>query len=146
MAAIVASSIAANAASFKWTAGNMYGSDGANKWTSTVSLYAVIKGTATLVDTAKAASGTVANKTFSNDDLLGGTYYDFYFTIEDGGKTFKSQTVNVLGQATSTANMNFGNMATATQTASNWVAVPEPTSGLLMLLGLAGLALKRKRA
>lgn len=32
------------------------------------------------------------------------------------------------------------------QTASNWTAVPEPTSGLLMLLGMAGLALKRKRA
>lgn len=27
----------------------------------------------------------------------------------------------------------------------NFAAVPEPTSGLLMLLGLAGLALKRKR-
>lgn len=32
-------------------------------------------------------------------------------------------------------------------TASNWTAVaPEPTSGLLLLLGMAGLALKRKRA
>lgn len=30
--------------------------------------------------------------------------------------------------------------------ASNWTAVPEPTSGLLILLGMAGLALKRKRA
>lgn len=27
-----------------------------------------------------------------------------------------------------------------------WTAVPEPTSGLLMLVGLAGLALRRKRA
>ena len=27
-----------------------------------------------------------------------------------------------------------------------WTAVPEPTSGLLLLLGVAGLALKRKRA
>ncbi len=32
------------------------------------------------------------------------------------------------------------------QTAGNWTAVPEPTSGLLLLLGMAGLALKRKRA
>lgn len=29
---------------------------------------------------------------------------------------------------------------------SNWQAIPEPTSGLLLLLGVAGLALKRKRA
>lgn len=36
------------------------------------------------------------------------------------------------------------NMKTATQ--GTWSAVPEPTSGLLMLLGMAGLALRRKRA
>lgn len=44
--------------------------------------------------------------------------------------------------------------ATKTGTASNtissvsagWSPVPEPTSGLLMLVGLAGLALRRKRA
>lgn len=36
--------------------------------------------------------------------------------------------------------------ATASATASNWQSVPEPTSGLLMLLGMAGLALRRKRA
>ena len=29
---------------------------------------------------------------------------------------------------------------------AGWSSVPEPTSGLLMLLGMAGLALKRKRA
>ena len=29
---------------------------------------------------------------------------------------------------------------------AGWYAVPEPTSGLLMLLGMAGLALRRKRA
>ena len=46
------------------------------------------------------------------------------------------------------------NTATKTGTAmsmisgmsSGWAAVPEPTSGLLMLVGLAGLALRRKRA
>ena len=41
--------------------------------------------------------------------------------------------------------------ATSSATASNWYAVgatvtPEPTSAMLLLLGVAGLALKRKRA
>lgn len=37
-------------------------------------------------------------------------------------------------------------IATASATASNWQSAPEPTSGLLLLLGMAGLSLKRKRA
>ena len=32
------------------------------------------------------------------------------------------------------------------QAGKTWTAVPEPTSGLLMLVGLAGLALRRRRA
>ena len=39
-----------------------------------------------------------------------------------------------------------GNMITTSAVSSTWTAVPEPTSGLLMLVGLAGLALRRKRA
>jgi len=147
LAAVIVASVAANAASFKWTAANIYGSDGASKWTGTVNLYAVISGVDTLVDTATASSvGTVANKSFSSDALVGGNSYDFYFVVEDGAKTFTSASVAALAQATSTSNINFGNMQSATQNASNWVAVPEPTSGLLMLLGMAGLALRRRRA
>lgn len=33
-----------------------------------------------------------------------------------------------------------------TKDSSNWQAVPEPTTGLLMLIGFAGLALRRKQA
>ena len=44
------------------------------------------------------------------------------------------------------ANYSFDMSSSAT--ASNWIATstPEPTSGLLMLIGVAGLALRRRRA
>lgn len=45
-----------------------------------------------------------------------------------------------------TTGVNFSSLASAQ---ANWTAVgnvPEPTSGLLMLLGIAGLALRRRRA
>lgn len=54
---------------------------------------------------------------------------------------------NVKTPSASTTNVaNFSIPGSASQTASNWQSVPEPTSGLLMLLGMAGLALRRKRA
>ena len=55
---------------------------------------------------------------------------------------------NVKTPAASTSNnAGFGLNASATANPSNWTAAaPEPTSGLLLLLGVAGLALKRKRA
>lgn len=70
-----------------------------------------------------------------SDETLG----DFYianvgsYNVEGSG----TYTVSSLGTAFS---------GTTASTIGSWTAVPEPTSGLLMLLGLAGLALKRKRA
>ena len=56
--------------------------------------------------------------------------------------TTKSATVAASGAPITLA---YGTFASGT---SGWqtTAVPEPTSGLLMLLGMAGLALRRRRA
>ena len=52
--------------------------------------------------------------------------------------------INALGGSSP---ISFGTLD-GTASASNWTAtaVPEPTTGLLMLLGMAGLALRRRRA
>ena len=42
-----------------------------------------------------------------------------------------------------THNLDWGSQAEA---GNSWVAIPEPTSGVLMLVGVAALALRRKRA
>ena len=152
MAAILVAGVAANAASFKWTASNIYSpTDSTAKLAGvTATLYAYLStadaGTATAVTTATTTSAGAISKTF-DADLTVGSDYNFYFVIEDSGKTFTSTTkANIAAQATSTSNVAFGSMASATQNSANWVAVPEPTSGLLMLLGMAGLALRRRRA
>lgn len=148
LAAVIVAGVAANAASFRWTALNVYGSDGTTKFSGTATLYQVVAGgTDVVADTfTTTAAGTISN-TFSSDSYVAGTDYSFYFVIEDNGKTFTSDVVTKAAQATSTPTVAFGNMTTATQNASNWSgsAVPEPTSGLLMLLGMAGLALRRRR-
>ena len=146
MAAIIVASVAANAAAFNWNAANIYSTDLTTKYSGEVTLFCT-----QVTDwsvTATAASGVVNknNAAFSSDKFVVGNDYDFYFVITSGDKQFTSATKSVGALDAQTANINFGNMASATQNASNWAAVPEPTSGLLMLLGMAGLALKRKRA
>ena len=49
----------------------------------------------------------------------------------------------------SSLNKNYSLSASASATASNWKSpsnIPEPSSALLLLMGMAGLALRRKRA
>ena len=48
--------------------------------------------------------------------------------------------------AAPSGNFSMTSAALLAGTSGNFAAVPEPTSGLLMLLGVAGLALRRRRA
>ena len=160
LAATIVAGVAVNAASFKWTASNMYAADQTTKYAGTVSLYAYLStadiSTVTLVDTFTPTTAGTINNTFSDTSLTAGNTYSFFFTVEEtyNGKDwiYTSKSVNVMAPETTTATVAFGTQATTSRSTvttaggNGWYAVPEPTSGLLMLLGMAGLALRRRRA
>ena len=64
-----------------------------------------------------------------------------YFLVS-GGATKDATFTSATGIKT----LAWGDQTSYTTSAGAWTAVPEPTSGLLMLLGMAGLALRRKVA
>lgn len=77
--------------------------------------------------------------------------YDFYFVVfndSNAASATEYAMVSALNQEYSSLDGNYsvsGTFSSSTAWAST-SAVPEPTSGLLMLLGVAGLALRRRRA
>ena len=155
LAAVLVAGVAANAASFNWAAINIYDSSLTAKYSGDVVLHCVQFADWSV--TATASNGTIAKTAteFSDAKFVVGTDYDFFFTVEDNGKIYTSTTKSVGAQASDVAAIAFGNAGAAsgktgwdvsTQNSANWAAVPEPTSGLLMLLGMAGLALRRRRA
>ena len=88
-------------------------------------------------------NGTMENgaiaQLVTSDDFVVGTKYTAYYTMETTGYEFTSGSKTA--KTLSASNASFAFAATG-----SWTAVPEPTSGLLMLLGMAGLALRRKHA
>ena len=96
----------------------------------------------------------------SSGKTLGAGTYDTFFVLFDSASPTAGDSKYVVVSGTSTLSKTVaattaqvvfasGNVSSTLSNASNWKsygAVPEPTSGLLMLLGMAGLALRRKRA
>ncbi|MGN0833042.1 MAG: PEP-CTERM sorting domain-containing protein [Kiritimatiellia bacterium] len=95
-----------------------------------------------------------------NGDVLGVMYQDsngdlskLFYVDADGNKLGDIETTYTVSGVTddSWSGSTFIFTDAGTSAAPNYVsvaasAVPEPTSGLLLLLGMAGLALRRKRA
>ena len=108
------------------------------------------------------AKGSVASKTATTDKLTRGTEYNFSVLMIDATDTsdirymvsanfaqtaYKVGDDEAAGASFGTAYLGANALTYDSSTAANgWAAVPEPTSGLLMLLGMAGLALRRRRA
>lgn len=153
----------AQAAAVSWNSGlasaGFVGPDGnslanSTAYTMIVTFYSDAAGTDVLatstVNKAK-PNGSFNTKT---DDLFanGSTYYvSAVIKANDGSATWEAALSSFTVGATGDATINFttgSGFDTAGQkwASDGWQNVPEPTSGLLTLLGLAGLALRRKRA
>ena len=111
-------------------------------------------------DTTATKTGTSASFTSAltmtstadvGDTVYGAVIYTTTATFDDVATDFYIANLGT-GTVGSEAGITISNLNTAylggTSTASTggWQTVPEPTSGLLMLLGMAGLALRRRLA
>ena len=159
--------IAAQAASVNWSANAIQSSPDATVGTGwLVQIYSADVGfsydaaNAGTISTWASGSTVAAGATFravgtgTQTDGTTASYYIVIYdasTVADAKNYIVSDVVSVTTAANgATANLAFGAMSASNASNkflnSSWQAVPEPTSGLLMLVGLAGLALRRRRA
>ena len=175
-AAIVCAAVVSQAASIDWGIQNAAWKDPSGSNPAQGTLVYLINGDTALDTIAAAVSagniteqnwfygsaatdntkGRISNTTAASGKLTAGTEYNFSALMIDGDKYMVSKvfpqnayTPGEEAMAVSYTSSFFGTNAqtyNATTAPNGWAAVPEPTSGLLLLLGMAGLALKRKRA
>lgn len=87
----------------------------------------------------------IAAVTISDSDAYAGVQYAVV-TATYTDATYGAMYMATRAQSTFNSSTQKGSATALMSGVGNWQAVPEPTSGLLMLLGMAGLALRRKRA
>ena len=175
MLGAVAMAASLHAASVSWSTVAMYNADG-SKVADTANVYVYLMDKTTydgLTDiwatygadvlaggdnaAGKKATGKYTHKATSiyapnGTSVANTTYYAAIIATYGTGDDMKyyaekaSVTTGEDGEGAFTAGV--GKLDSAVAAAGAWTtaAVPEPTSGLLMLLGIAGLALRRRRA
>lgn len=113
--------------------------------------------TKAVTSTAMTTAGVVPAATIEYGSA--NTAYSMYFAILEGDNLYLSNVKDIITSASETAatTVAFGTQNNKSSTfsataaslsyagAGHWQTVPEPTSGLLMILGMAGLALRRRR-
>ena len=148
-----------SAASFAWKTSGIKGVEGSDTFTGSAILTAYVAGTDTVIGTWEQTitdgkvAGVTEGYTIESADFAVGSKYDFIFvastTYEGTEYQWISTTKTSQAQSTSTPSLSWFStnyVKGDNVNANGWAAVPEPTSGLLMLVGLAGLALRRRRA
>ena len=164
MLAAIATAVVCNAAAVSWQSGAVYKTDGTTKvgkgnsdYAVTIAFFTDAAGNNAVEglsgDLTVGTSGTGSKYSGTVDGFAAGTTYYTQLIVTTAGYEAKSEIVSFTTQGTGdssldfTAGTGFDSAYTfSTANAGAWQSVPEPTSGLLMLLGIAGLALKRKRA
>lgn len=173
-AAAITFAVVTQAASFAWDNGDgdLYVSSGSGDVADGYIVYLMDAGV-TSVSAAQAAFATGDFSSLSTgwaadyasdqgwvegagvSGFTSGSAYNLYLVAFDAGAAADANNFYISDELT----VNFPGSGlpgiaswdlSATETASNWAAissesVPEPTSGLLLLLGMAGLALRRKQ-
>lgn len=168
--AVAAMAVGAQASAFKWaTSTGLVQAGSTETMASGITLYLVdITSSSQAAVFADLAAGnavaSVMSLTTGADGKITTTEheyptgtYDFLVYAKDGDNFFISNALTSKKVSTlSAVNVSFGlksqsNSGTILNagdglSGAGWYAIPEPTSGLLMLVGLGALALRRRRA
>lgn len=152
----------AHAASVVWSSTSVKDISGANvgassAYTATVAFWADNSGApGDAISTTGLTDGSAAMSKYTGttgDAFSANTTYwtQLILSANDGSASITSEIASFTTDSAASYEINFstGNGFTTSGAkidyANDWVAAPEPTSGLLLLLGMAGLSLKRKR-
>ena len=176
LAVAVVASVVANAAAITWGSGTIYLADSSKAGKDAVTGYLFLIDATTystlaanttgaaLSDAVYAAYGSslgsadaskattakgIANIADPTTYANGDTAYAAILYVEGDnymGNVATYTLTSDLNYSMSDLSTKIGGLSTGAATAWSTAAVPEPTSGLLMLLGMAGLARRRRRA